>query len=669
MASGDDTQIFAEDAVKQAKMLLQRGEVEAAAEAVSTVLAETPGHAGALYVLAVCQRYLTHADAALETLARLKAARPGYGRADQEEGHIRRAAEDEQAAANAYERAVAANPGLAVSWQALSELYAKANRPADAERAAAQFQRLSALPRELVSVTSFMHEGQLMKAEHLCRAFLQKNPHHPEAMRLLAQLGLRLNVLDDAEFLLESLLEFDPDFVLARIDYVEALHKRQKYAKALDQAKIILALDPENPAFKSIYANQAMAVGEYDAALAAFDDLLAVMPDNPDTHMARGHAFKTIGRQDDAVAAYRAAHRARPDFGDSYWSLANLKTYRFGDDELSEMRSLEDSPSIALEDRLHLCFALGKAFEDRSDYAESFAYYERGNALKKQQTRYKAEDTEAEFARQIETCTPELFAEKAGQGAGAPDPIFIVGLPRAGSTLLEQILASHSQVDGTLELPNILALAHRLNGRRKVGDDPRYPHILRDLTGEQLKEFGEKYIADTQIYRQGAPFFTDKMPNNFRHIGLIRLILPNAKIIDARRDPMACCFSGFKQLFAEGQEFTYGLDEIGRYYRGYVELMDHWDAAAPGEILRVRYEDVVDDLETQVRRVLGFCGLDFEESCVNFHQTDRAVRTASAEQVRQPINRKGVEQWRHFEPWLGPLKEALGPVLKRESRG
>ena len=242
-------------------------------------------------------------------------------------------------------------------------------------------------------------------------------------------------------------------------------------------------------------------------------------------------------------------------------------------------------------------------------------------------------------------------------------PLFIVGLPRAGSTLLEQILASHSQVDGTLELPNILALAHRLNGRRKVTDEPRYPGILAELSAEQLEELGRKYIEDTRIYREGAPFFTDKMPNNFRHIGLIRLILPNAKIIDARRDPMACCFSGFKQLFAEGQEFTYGLDEIGRYYRGYVELMDHWDEAAPGEILRVRYEDVVDDLESQVRRILDFCGLEFEEACVNFHETDRAVRTASSEQVRQPINRSGVEQWRPYEAHLDPLKQALGPSL------
>jgi len=658
----------AESAVTQAKALLQQGRLQQAAEAAEAALAREADHAEALYILAVCQRYLKQPAAAQETLDRLKNARPGYGRAFQEEGHIRRDAGETEAALAAYEQAVQGNPGLGASWKALAELYRETGQGDAAERAQAQFQRLSALPPELVSVTSFMHEGKLMKAEQLCRSFLQKHPHHLEAMRLLAQLGLRLGVLDDAEFLLESALEFDPDFVLARIDYVEALHKRQKYAEALEQAKILLRTDPDNPAFKSLYANQAMAVGDYDAALGTYDAVLTAMPDNPQIHLARGHALKTVGRQDEAIEAYRGAHAAKPDFGDAYWSLANLKTYRFGDDELAAMQAQEDAAGIALEDRFHLCFALGKAYEDRGDYEQSFKFYERGNALKKRQTRYKAEDTEAEFARQKAACAPELFADKAGMGADAPDPIFIVGLPRAGSTLLEQILASHSQVDGTLELPNILALAHRLNGRRKVTDEPRYPGILSELSAEQLEELGQKYIEDTRIYREGAPFFTDKMPNNFRHIGLIRLILPNARIIDARRDPMACCFSGFKQLFAEGQEFTYGLDEIGRYYRGYVELMDHWDEAAPGEILRVRYEDVVDDLEGEVRRILDFCGLEFEESCVNFHETDRAVRTASSEQVRQPINRKGVEQWRHFEPWLDPLKAALGPVLERETR-
>ncbi|MEO0643161.1 MAG: sulfotransferase, partial [Pseudomonadota bacterium] len=303
---------------------------------------------------------------------------------------------------------------------------------------------------------------------------------------------------------------------------------------------------------------------------------------------------------------------------------------------------------------------LGKALEDAGEYEESFAAYEKGNDLKRTQTRYSADKMSEELSKQGAICTPELFAQHSGRGHLAPDPIFILGLPRAGSTLLEQILASHSRIDGTLELPNILALAHRLRGRR--AGQSKYPDVLPNLSAEQLAKFGEDYINDTRIHRQGAPFFIDKMPNNFRHIGLIHLILPNAKIIDARRAPMDCCFSGFKQLFAEGQEFTYGLTEIGRYYSDYVDLMEHWDTVLPGKVLRVIHEDVLDDQEGETRRMLDFLGLPFEEACLQFHKTDRAVRTASSEQVREPINRKGQDAWKPFEPWLGDLKEALGDL-------
>jgi hypothetical protein len=353
----------------------------------------------------------------------------------------------------------------------------------------------------------------------------------------------------------------------------------------------------------------------------------------------------------------------KPNFGDAFWSLANLKTYEFTDDELAQMQASEQAASTLLNDRCQLCFALGKAFEDREEFASSFAYYERGNTLMMQQVRYSADRIAAEFKVQMETCTRDLFTVQSGHGNMAAEPIFIVGLPRAGSTLIEQIIASHSQVDGTMELPHILALVHRLNGRRRIRDDGRYPKVLQELAPDQLQKFGDDYLSDIEVYRKGAPFFTDKMPNNFRHIGLIHLILPNAKIIDARREPMACCFGAFKQLFAEGQAFTYGLEEIGRYYRGYVELMDHWDEVLPGKILRVQHEDVVADLETQVRRILKYCGLPFEQSCLDFHKTERAVRTASSEQVRQPLYKSGLDQWRNYEPWLEPLRAALGKAL------
>jgi len=443
-----------------------------------------------------------------------------------------------------------------------------------------------------------------------------------------------------------------------RLDYIDALRRRQKFERAREEAESLYESDPANPLFQSHLAIESMQTGDYERAFALFEQVLEKVPNDPATLTSRGHALKTTGETDKAIESYRAAFAAKPDHGDAWYALANLKTYRFTEDEMARMEEQVARPDLAFMDRVHLSFALGKAHEDRKDYEASFRNYERGNALKRAQTRYDADTMSAELAKQRETCTAELFARHEGAGHKAPDPIFILGLPRAGSTLLEQVLASHSQVDGTLELPDILALAHRLRGR-KAGQS-LYPQVLHDLSAEQLETFGRQYIENTMVHRQGAPFFIDKMPNNFRHIGLIHLILPNAKIIDARRAPMDCCFSGFKQLFAEGQEFTYGLTEIGRYYADYVDLMQHWDEVLPGKVLRVQHEDVLDDPEGQIRRMLDHCGLEFEDACLQFHKTDRAVRTASSEQVRQPINRKGQGAWVPFDPWLGDLRAALG---------
>lgn len=651
------------DSLRKARELMEKGAFAAAQHLLKEVLEQDPHQVEARYMRAVCFRYRGKVRRSLRELDSLQDIAPHYARAYQEAGHGYRSVGEDEHALRAYRHAVTLNPGLIASWKALSELEASHGSPEAAERARLHHERLAGLPRELVSVTSMIHEGKLYKAERLCRHFLQNNRHHVEGMRLLALLGSKLHVLDDAEFLLESCLEFEPDNIFARFDYVNVLHKRQKFAKALEQARILREGQPGNPSFETAYANECMAVGNFDEALQTYDTVLKAMPGNPNIHLARGHALKTVGRTDDAVEAYRTAYRSKPEFGDAYWSLANLKTYRFSDEEIQQMGAQQKLKTTSLEDRYHLAFALGKAFEDRKDYEQSFYYYDLGNSLKKGEVNYSADRTTADFRRQMEVCTPELFEAKRDMGHPAPDPIFIVGLPRSGSTLIEQILASHSQVDGTMELPNILATAHRLNGRRRVYEEPRYPGILPELTAEQLEQLGQRYIEDTKIHRAGAPFFIDKMPNNFRHIGLIHLILPNARIIDARRHPMACCFSGYKQLFAEGQEFTYSLEDVGRYYRDYVALMDHWDEVLPDRVLRVRYEDVVADLETQVRRLLDFLGLPFEQACLDFHKTERSVRTASSEQVRQPLYKSGVEQWRHYEPWLGPLKETLGEDL------
>jgi hypothetical protein len=355
------------------------------------------------------------------------------------------------------------------------------------------------------------------------------------------------------------------------------------------------------------------------------------------------------------------AAAARPSFGDAWWSLANLKTYRFSQNEIVQMRAEEAAPGTDPVDRYHLCFALGKALEDRNEFAESWQFYERANALKRAESRYHPDITETNTRKQVEVCTAQFFAARVGVGVPNLDPIFIVGVPRSGSTLIEQILASHSLVEGTHELSDIQRIVVEIRGL----EDNRYPAVLAELAPEEFRRLGERYITDTRAYRQGKPFFIDKMPNNFCHIGLIHLMLPNAKIIDVRRDPMACCVSNLRQLFAKGQEFTYSIEDIARYYRTYLELMRHWDAVLPGRILRVWYEDVVEDLEGNVRRILEFCGLEFEPACVEFYKTERSVSTASSEQVRRPIFLGGLFQWRNYEPWLGPLKDKLDDALIR----
>ncbi|MEQ8403837.1 MAG: sulfotransferase [Oceanicaulis sp.] len=650
--------------LQAAQRQMYEGAFSAALDTLEPLLKRDGGHTDALYMAAVCQRYLKRHDAALETLKRLRAASPDFGRGWQEEGHVHRDRGDAQRALAAYQAAVQINPALPAAWSNQAELLDKAGRPRDAAAARRRAEALQALPKALQAANHHLYENRLLKAEEICRAHLQANPKDVEAMRILAEIGTRLGVLEDAEFLLESAVEFAPDHVEARIDYVRILRRRQKYEKALDQAKQLYVRDPKNPVFVSQLAIERMQTGDYEKAVALFDEVLQSAPNDPATLTSRGHALKTWGKSAEAVASYQAAVTAAPGHGDAWYSLANLKTYEFSKAELDIMRAQEDAPGQPLQNRINLCFALAKACEDREAYEDGFAYYERGNALKKHQTRYTSEQMDAEFEAQKTVCSPALFAEQGGKGHEDPAPIFIVGLPRAGSTLIEQILASHSQVDGTLELPNILSLSHALRGRNKSASGSRYPEILHELDAETLAEYGRRYVEDTAIHRKGAPFFTDKMPNNFRHIGLIKLILPNAKIIDARRGPLDCCVSGFRQLFAEGQEFTYGLEEIGRYYRGYVDLMDHWDGVLPGEVLRVIHEDVVADLETQVRRMLDFLGLPFERACVEFHKTEREVRTASSEQVRQPINTKGLGQWRKYDAHLGPLKAALGPALE-----
>lgn len=651
--------------IRAAQAALKSGQYAQAARLAEQILQHGDEDTDGLYLAAVSARYLQQFERALACLARLKRASPEYGRAYQEEGHVYKALGQTEQAVRAYEMATRYNPALQASWRGQIDLLTELGRPEPARQAEIHLQRIQALPDALLAVTHHLHEGRVLRAEEIARAYLRKHPHHIEGMRLLAEIGVRLGVLDDADFLLETAIGLAPDTLQLRIDHIQVLRKRQKFAEARAQAQNLLARDPDSPVFQSLFAIESLQAGDYDTALEMFDKVLARLPGDSATLTSRGHALKTYGRTADAIVSYQEAAGADPANGDAWYALANLKTYRFSDAELSNMQEVEQRPDLSFMARVHIAFALGKALEDRGNYAGAFAAFQRGNDLKRQQTRYTTEQMEEEFDAQKRYATQAVLSTQAGKGCLAPDPIFIVGLPRAGSTLIEQILASHSQVDGTLELPNILALAHRLRGRHLISDRNRYPRILAELSGDTLQQLGQAYIETTRIHRQGAAYFTDKMPNNFRHIGLIHLILPNARIIDARRAPLDCCWSGYKQLFAEGQEFTYGLGEIGAYYRGYTDLMAHWDAVLPPDrILRVQHEDVLADLDGQVRRILDYCGLPFESGCVDFHTTQRAVRTASSEQVRQPLSRIGQNQWRPYEAFLDPLKSALGSALE-----
>ncbi len=640
--------------------LLGRGEFAQALEAAQALRLEAPENRDVLYLLAMCQRKLHRFPAALDTLSLLERHHPTFGRLFQERGHCQAQMRSAAAAIDAYSRAVALNPWLPESWSALSALYRTLGRAAESQSAAAQAAQLALLPAEIRSACAAFADGDVVLAEERVRRYLGAHDPHPEGLRLLARMATNAGADYDAELLLQQALQLAPQHEAARHEYAVVLLERQKHEQARAQLEMLLALAPANRSYLILAAAAAAGVGDYDRALPIYRRLVAETPAEPQLHLSIGNAHKTQGNTQAAIESYRQAVALAPRSGEACWSLANLKTYRFSDAEIAHMRHEEASATAALADRYHFCFALGQAFEDRGSYSQSFEYYARGNALKRQEAPYRPEVLERTARLQASLCTREFFESRPRFGDESAAPIFIVGLPRSGSTLIEQILASHSAVEGTMELANIPRLVQELRSSEIAGQTRGYPDLLAALSPEMCARLGAGYLRDTRVYRTGKAHFIDKMPNNFRHLDLIHLILPNAKIIDARREPMACCFSIFKQLFAAGQRFSYSLEDIAGYYRLYVDLMAHWDTVLPGKILKVRHEDVVNDLESSVHRLLEFCGLEFEPACLEFHRTRRSVHSASAAQVHRPVYRESIDQWRHFEPWLGALKSALG---------
>lgn len=527
--------------------------------------------------------------------------------------------------------------------------------------------RMAAATRnpELLRAGQALVANDLPTAEGILRPYLKRRPTDVAAIRMMAELAARIGRLVDAENLLRRALELSPAFTAARANLATVLYKQNRAPDAIVELEQLEKEGSANLGHASLKAAALGRIGGHDEALGLYRKLLDARPEEPKLWMSYGHIQRTIGNQAECLAAYRQALKLQPTLGEVWWSLANLKTVRFDEADLAAMENAIGEPKLSREDRFHLHFALGKALEDKGEAEASFTHYASGNRLRRSMIEYSAEDVHGNVERAIGLFTPRFFKERDGQGCQSPEPIFILGMPRAGSTLVEQILASHPAIEGTAELPDIPAIARRLDERRERGAEGLYPECLAEIDASGLKALGEEYLERAQVQRfTDRPFFIDKLPNNWAHVGLIRLILPKARIIDARRHPLACCFSNFKQHYARGQRFSYDLAEAGSYYRDYVTLMRHFDSTLPGFVHRVIHEEVVDNPEAEVRRLLDFLGLPFDPACLAFYENPRAVRTASSEQVRRPISREGLEQWKAFEQWLDPLKEALGPVLQ-----
>jgi tetratricopeptide (TPR) repeat protein len=651
-------------AVQHAARLLERDPALAERQA-REILRAVPTDPRAAMILGAALRRQGDAQRALAILEPLAAAQPRSARTHLELGLTMAAVGEGRAALAPLRHAVALDRDLPEAWRGIGDQLFLEGDQSGADAAFSEQIRASVRDPILRQAAEAMCDDRVAVAERLLRDRLKASPTDVAAIRMLAETGTRLGQLNDAEALLTRCLELAPSFDPARYNLALVLYRQQKAGEALPHLDRLRSSDPRDPTYRNLRAACLGLIGEYAQAIAVYRGLLDDFPGQARIWLSLGHALRTSGQRAESVAAYRRAIELEPGLGDAYWSLANLKNQPFTDDEVSTMRRQVERSDISVEDRFHLRYALGKASEDCGDHAAAVAHYIEGARLRRAEQPYDADEDTAHKERCKALFTGEFFAERQGWGDASDEPIFIVGLPRSGSTLIEQILASHSAVEGTMELPEIGAFARAFTRAARNDGSAQYPEVLATLDDRSLSKYGRKYLERTRVHRKlGRRHFIDKMPVNFQHIGFIQLILPNARIIDARRHPMAACFSAFKQHFARGHAFSYDLADAGRYYRDYMELMAHFGEVLPGRVHRVIHEDMVDDTEGEVRRLLAYCGLPFEEGCLRFYENDRAVRTASSEQVRRPIFRDGLDQWRAYEPWLEPLKTALGPVLE-----
>jgi tetratricopeptide (TPR) repeat protein len=652
---------LARNAFDRALTFLRAGDAAMAEKLLRDALAEDPGEPNLSSLLGAALNRQGRGREAEPLLRYGLAAEPSYAKGHEELGRsLLQQGRSEEAIAS-LERALEIDPKLQSAQLALVQALGDAGRADEAERAMQAFLGADPMREWLAKAAELHRTGKLEQAEHIYRQILQRDPKHLEALRLLAQVAMACEHYGQAEQLLKRAVEFAPDYLAAWIDLSRAQLERLDLDAALASIERAAAMNPGSATVQIHLANVQARSGRHEQATETYRRAAALDPARPAPWIGLGNTLKTIGRQVEAIDAYRQAAVLRPANSESWWSLSNLKTFRFTDAEIAAMERELGAETLADETRAQFSFALAKALEDRGDYPRAFTLYQQGNRLRRKLEHYDPVQTEV-INERIRTVFHAAFLERhAGQGHPDPAPIFVVGLPRSGSTLIEQILASHSQVDATHELPEAGRLVLRINRART--DRIAYPEAAREIEGDAWAALGRAYIDDTRKYRRGAPRFVDKMPNNFASIGLLALALPNARFVNARRHPLDACLSCYRQLFARGQPFTYDLTELGEYYLEYERMMVHWHESLPGRVLDVQYEDVVADQPGQARRLLDFCGLPFEDACLRFWETGRAIRTASSEQVRQPIYSSSVNFWRNYERELAPLIEILRPVL------
>ena len=636
----------------------------AANAAAAGILRDYPDEPMAGLFRGIALRLMGETAAAIELLRRVCERWPEAPLPQLQLGIALREADDLTGAIDAVSCAVAARPDFPDASYVLAELQIEKGDKAAADEAFATYIQYSANDPVLRQADALLRDNRLDEVERILNEHLERHRVDVVALSMLADVAERRDRLDEADALLRDCLELSPSFLRAQHNHAVVLLRQNKAEEALEKTDLLLAREPRNPEVRKLRAAVLVRLLEYEESIQICEELLEDDSNQPQIWTSLGHMLKSVGRREECVSAYKKAIELAPGYGEPYWSLANLKTHRMNDAELESMLAELGKPTLRDVDRIHMNFATGKALEDRQDYEASFRHYEKANRLRLQKKPYHYEELMDHVARSKALFTAEFFAGRQGHGSVASAPVFILGLPRSGSTLVEQILASHSAVEGTMELPHIAGIAKSLDQMQLASGDAGYLTALASLNQDQLREIGDAYVEKTRVHRKlGRAYFIDKMPNNYAHIGLIHLMLPNARIIDVRRHPLACGLSLFKEHFADAQNFAYSLENIGRYYRSYVELMTHFDAVLPGRVHRVIYESLVENTESEVRRLLDYCDLPFEDSCLTFYENQRAVNTASSEQVRRPIYREGLQHWRHYEPWLEPLKAELGPLV------